>query len=348
MRTAHTTKSIEDYLNDFAGRTPDEDGYDAAKPVKIAEENRDFVWDEDRQIKFIVSILSGFPVPQMVICDNLVMDGGNRSTVLMKWRLNKYSVKVDDWEGNYSAMTPLLAGRWNRCAIPMTIITGATKKERSQIYENYNSGVVMTTGSLLWNRKYLPLAEVAIAMIGQGGQFPFADLIHQVWRRSWKKTKTRNEIAFAYSIVVASMLGPDFFHTKFHYHLDRLLNTQADKIDLSNLHFICGVVRSADPDDRVAPKKKEHVFKKFIGAMIYDVHILGKEQFEEKWRVFCIHAYTIINPQEMKEIIDVGTARATNQSRIQCLARKVDEFNAGTLRDEGGSDYTEESSDEEN
>jgi hypothetical protein len=345
MRTAHTTKSIEDYLNDFAGRKTGP-GYDDTKLIKIAEENRDFVWNEEKQQKFIESILTGFPIPQMVICDNCIMDGGNRSTVLMRWKQNEFEVTVGDWTGNYKDMTPTLCGRWNRCAIPMTVITGADDAQRSQIYENYNSGVVMTTGNLLWNRKKLfPLVGMAAAMIGQDGMFPFADLIRQVWKKSWTTTKTRNELAFAYSILAGSLFGPDFFHTKFHVHLGKMTETKAADIDLSKLRSICEVLRSADPHDVVAPKKKEQVFKKFIGAMIYDVHTLGADQFEEKWRSFCEIAYMTITPGVMKKLIDVGTARATNSSRIQRLSENVATFIANPHTD--AEDDTDYSSDQE-
>jgi hypothetical protein len=332
MNTVHTTRAIEDYLNDFAGR-PDMAGYDETKRIKIAEENRDFVWESEMWKKLIVSILTGFPIPMMVVCDDRLMDGGNRSTVLMKWMNNEFEVTIGNWTGNYAAMTPSLIARWNRCSIPMTIITNATPEERSQIYENYNSGKIMTAGQLLWNRKYLPLVSAAVDMIGRGNNFPLAGVMHQVWKRNWKKTKTLNELATAYSILVASMFGPDYFHTKFHVHIDRMLATREDEVDLTNLRFICEVLLGADPDSHVNPKKKEAVFKKFIGAMIYDVHNMPRDVFAEKWRAFCDIAYTTMTPEQEKVLVDVGVSRATNYSRIQCLSQNVTEFLNGNLNE---------------
>jgi hypothetical protein len=341
MRFTHTTRPIEDYLDDFAGReeTP---GYDASKPIHIAEENRDFVWTPEMWIALIVSILTGFPIPMMVICDNFVMDGGNRSTALMKWRRGEFEVTVGDWTGKYETMSPALVAKWNRCVIPMTVITNATREERSQIYENYNKGIVLTTGHLLWNRKYLPLVQMATALIGWGGDFPFADVIHRVWRSTWKKTKTLSDLAFAYSILAGSMFGKDFFHTKFSLHVNKMLSIRAGDIDLTNLQFICTTINTVDPDQRVNPKIKEQVFKKFIGAMIFDVHTLSQADFQGKWVPFCTKAYTVMTSAEMKQVIDVGTARATNDSRIQRLSEKVTEYLAGVNVEESYSSDSEE------
>lgn len=342
MITSHTTRSIEDYLDDFAGR-PEMPGYNDAKRVHIAEENRDFVWPRDMWEDLIKSIFAGYTIPLMVICNDQLMDGGNRSTVLMKWRQNEFTVRFNDWEGNYDAMVakPELAARWNRCVIPLTIITNATPEERSQIYENYNKGIVLSTGQLLYNRKYRPLVKVASALIGREGVFPFADIIHQVWKRTWKKTKTLSELASAYQIIVGSVYGPNEFHLSFQRHLDRLMTTEDAQIDLSNLRFICEVIRESDPENTVNPKKKELVFKKFIGPMIYDIHTITREAFREKWLTFCQRAYTTLTPEEFKTLADVGTSRATNQSRIQRLSRNVSRLldgNVSTTPNEGDND----------
>ena len=328
MNTSHTTRSIEDHLNAFAGR-PDMEGYDETRQIKIAEENRDFVWPEAMWYSLIISILSGFPIPAMITCNNELMDGGNRSTVLMKWRQNKFTVKIGEWEGNYQAMcvNPLLSGRWNRCMIPLTTITNATKAEKSQIFENYNSGIRLTFGQLLKNRNYRPLVKCALSMIkANATQFPLRELISRVWRQKWKKTKTLSELAFAYQIIVASIFGPDHFHTKFHLHTDKLMTVEQDQVDLTNLQFICEVIDRADPENNIGKKKKEAVFKKFIGAMIYDLRALDRDEFTSKWTSFCIKAYTTMTDDETKAIVDVKTARATQSSRLRALSANVSAY----------------------
>jgi hypothetical protein len=334
MITSHTTRSIEDYLNDFAGRQ-DMEGYDETKTIRVAEENRDFVWTPDMCKELIVSIFAGYTIPLMVICDNQLMDGGNRSTALMLWRQNRFTVRFGEWEGNYDAMAvnPTLSGRWNRCMIPLTIITHATREERAQIYENYNKGIVLSTGQLLKNRRYRPLVQMALSMIGRGDNalFPFRDLIMDVWKRTWKRTKTLNELAFAYQVIVGSMFGPDFFHTKFHLHLDRLMTTEFNDIDLTNLQRICELIDSVDPENVINRKKKESFFKKFIGAMIYDLHTQPWEVFVPKWSGFCRMAYATMTPEQLKRVIDVKSSRANNFSRLRQLSQNVSEFLVGNI-----------------
>jgi hypothetical protein len=190
---------------------------------------------------------------------------------------------------------------------------------------------------------------MATALIGWGGDFPFADLIHQVWRSTWKKTKSKDSLAFAYSILAGSMFGKDFFHTKFSLHMETMQKTRADQIDLTNLLFICTTLQSVDPDQRVRPKIKEQVFKKFIGAMIFDIHSpeMSRTEFQEKWRAFCTKAYTVMTSAEMKQVIDVGTARATNDSRIQRLSKNAADYLANTLEAREGTSYEEEEEEEE-
>jgi hypothetical protein len=163
-----------------------------------------------------------------------------------------------------------------------------------------------------------------------------------------------NSLAFAYQILAASTFGKDHFHGRFSDHVRDTLDTRAENIDLTNLLFICTTLQSVDPDQRVKPKIKEQFFKKFIGAMIYDIHTITRREFEEKWVAFCTKAYTVMTSADMKRVVDVGTARATNDSRIQRLSKNVAEYLANTLEarvvtpreDEETDDEEEEDSDE--
>lgn len=346
MITSNTTISTEDFLNDFAGR-PNLPGYDETKTYKIADENRDFVWSIEMCMNLIISILTGFPIPLIVICDNTIMDGGNRATALKLWKENQFNVRVGDWEGNYDAMVAnsRLFGRWNRCSIPITRIERASPDERAQIYENYNKGVNLTFGQLIKNRKSLPLPKLAYALVGRDDGFPFRELISNVWKSRWLETKTLSEVAFAYQIVVASMFGPNHFHTSFARHLDRMRNTTDEQVDLSNLRSICEVIQSADPTNTFAAKKKEIAFKKFIGAMIYD-WFNERETFADKWRTLFTQAYTTITPDQMKQIVDVKTDRANNSSRVRRLSQNVSDFLNQTLGNNNDTyDYPDDDDD---
>lgn len=346
MTILHTTQSVESYLNDFAGR-PEMPGWDEAKPIKIAEENRDFVWPPEKWVKLIQSIFSGFPIPLITICNDLIMDGGNRSVVLMKFRLNEFTVKFEGWEGTYSTMPPELAARWNRGVLPMTIVRNATREERSQIYENLNSGVQLTTGQLLKNRKYRPLPRLADYLLGHRvtgavppRYFALRNRVNAKWKAKFKTTKTLGELTTMYQVVVASQFGPDYFHTDFPRHFEKLMSVEEDGIDVSNLEFILRIISAVDTDG-VTAKKKADIFKRFIGAMIYDVH-KRRAGFEEKWTSFLAEAYTSITPEQLKALVDVGTARGTNLTRIERLSDNVESFVAGEFYEVATDDEGDE------
>lgn len=329
MRVNHSTMSLDDYLDQFAGRETLE-GYDATKPTKIAEYQRDFVWSIQMCMLFIASILGGYPIPLIVICNDEIMDGGNRSTALMLFRQGRFPVRIGEWEGTYADLqaNPLLWGRWSRCQIPITRVTGATHDEKATIYENYNRGVTLKLGQLLEARVYKPLVDMAMALIGRSRTtvFPFAELIHRVWQRTWSVTTTRREIAFAFQILAASVFGPAHFHTSFSKHFRLIMNTTSAEINLGKLRTICEVIASADPEERVAARRKKMCFEKFVGAMIHDIHQpdYDIEAFRSKWRRFFEQAYNILETSQITEIAErIGTARADNEKRIMAISENV-------------------------
>ena len=327
MLITHISQPIENYLADFAGRD-NMPGYDNTKRVKIADCQRDFVWTPEMWAFFIVSILTGYPIPSFVTCNDELMDGGNRSTVLMMWKNDGLTVKIGDWQGNYTAMLEHreYSRRWFQASVPVTIISGATPHEKAQIYQNYNSAVQMTNGQLMFNRLYCALVSMAAAMIGHGNgtvTFPFTEMLGRVWKSTFKKTSSRNELATAFQIIVGSMNGPRHFHPKFFQHFKVIMSTKIEDIDLSRLRRICEMIDSVDPNNNVDRKRKAMCFKKFIGAMIHDDWNMDTDVFNAKWTNFLASAYNVLTPQQFKNILDVGTNRAQNQTRLAALSENV-------------------------
>jgi hypothetical protein len=352
MTTSHTTQSAEDYLGDFAGRL-EMPGWDETKPNKVADENREFVWPPEMWEALIQSIFAGYTVPQITICDNLIMDGGNRSVVLMKFRRGEFTVRFEGWEGTYATMPPALIARWHSCVIPLTIIRNATREERSQIYENLNKGIKLTPGQLLKNRQYHPLARVAYFLLGRavdGLVTPqmreVRNLICVVFKTTFNATKQLNEVAHMYKVVAASQFGPEHYHTSFARHLSKLMTITDGEINLSNLEFILRTIRSVDPDGNIPEKKKAAVFKDFCGGMIYDVHH-HRDTFAAKWTNFVRAAYDAIPHAQLKSLKDVGNARAQALPHTRRLSEKVDMFLRGDFWDNTETDTDEDDTDTE-
>jgi hypothetical protein len=143
------------------------------------------------------------------------------------------------------------------------------------------------------------------------------------------------------------MFGPQYYHTKFHLHLDKILKT--DAIDLANLKFMCEVIQLADPENAIDKKKKASLFRKFIGAMIYDFHSgeVSRENFTEKWTLFYRKAYVNLTSEQLKSIIDVKTDRGDNLSRVRRLSINVSTYLDGTLLDTRSQDEDSELDDDD-
>lgn len=352
MRFTHSFTTIPDFIADFTGREgwP---GYDATKPISIDAINRAQAWTLEMMAAFIVNILQGFPSPLFVIVNNAIVDGGNRSTGMKHFTLNKFKVSLGAFVGFYSDLVSIethapaigdaapvpysaaylrdrqrFRSNWDKHSFPVTNIRGATADEKAEIYSRYNRGVIMKLGQHLDSWIHQPIVKLAMAMIFQTNAvvFPLANLIRQVYQSSWKKTVNRNELGFAFQILVASSFGREHFHTKIEQFLPIIQSTTLAQVDLSKLKTICEIVASADPEKRVEPKKKAACFKRFIGAMIYDIWDRTPIDMAAKWRPFFVDAYNILGKEAIKALVDVGTARAQTVGRLGGVSMKVQEY----------------------
>jgi hypothetical protein len=342
MNTEFKTTTINDFLDNFAGREGHE-GYDDTRPIKIAECNRDFVWSYEMQQGFIKSILEGYPIPAMCIANGKIVDGGNRSTTLWLFRNNEFKVQPTGMteEIDYNTMCNnwrSLTRRWDSAVIPQQVIMNATPDQFSQIYENLNKGINLTTGQLLQNRKHRPLVAMAESMITHTSNpiFPYRDLLHKAWKSTFKRTKSRNELADAFQILVGAECGPAHFHTSFPKHISRIMRSSEPIMD--NLKMILELFVSCDEENLVDKKKKSTVFKKFIGAVIHDFHTMTRLQWSDKWTQFIDDAYNRINPTNFKKLTEVGTMRALNSTRIEAISKNIEKYLRGELLIDSDSD----------
>jgi hypothetical protein len=351
MNTTFQTTTIGDFLDNFAGRKESE-GYDESKSIKIAECNRDFVWSQEMEKGFISSILQGYPIPAMCIANGDILDGGNRSTTIWRFKngVFKTSLPGRSLALDYGTMCEdrALTRRWDSTVIPQQIITNATPDQVATIYENLNKGVRLTFGQLLENRRHRPWVMLAEAMVGRGeGVYDDLELLKRVWAPRFPKTKNRSELGFAFQVLVAAEFGSEYFNQTFSDHIDTIMGDTPPSS--SNLGIMLSMIDSCDRELRVPSKKKKEVFKKFIGAIIHDFHTFGdarRTQWTAKWVEFISKAYNILNKKAISTIIDVGALRATNETRIEGVAQNVQKYLDGELDiEEGGESIQDSESD---
>jgi hypothetical protein len=328
MNTKLNTSSIEDFLDNFAGRKGMQN-YDESKEIKISECNRDFVWKPDMQQSFICSILNGFPIPTICITNGQIVDGGNRSTTLWLFRKGAFKVKVqpdaDPIDYSEMCLDRSLTRKWDSAIIPQQTITNASPDQFAQIYENLNKGIQLTFGQLLENRKYTPWVAMAESLIGRGnGSYPDVELIHQVWTNGFKKTKHRRELGFAFQVLVGAERGPTHYHLSFSEHIPLIMGDTQPTV--GRLRTILLMMSSCNSEQTVSAKKKKEVFQKFIGAIIHDMHTMSNSEWREKWTAFIKQAYTTLSEKVIKRILNVGNLRATSSTRIAGVSDNVKTF----------------------
>lgn len=321
----YTQISVPDYLKKFAGRAciGFDKYYSPFKSYKIAEENRDFVWLDTPGLaeEFICDVLHKNPLPSIIVCNNEIIDAGNRSTVL--WLFANGELTVEGI-GTYADMKKNedLFSNWCGCMMPITIIENATADEKAAYYEKYNKGIPLTFGQKLKNRRHRTLVAGAMKMIGRNGTtFELKDLMGRVWTNKFKQTKNLRELEFAFQILVSTMLGSGHFHTNFAQHLQII--RENNSVNWDNLKQILEMLDSVDTTQSIKQTKKRDCFKKFIGAIIHDFWRMNQTELATKWQEFFKLAYNVLSTDEMKAMLDVGTLRANNVSRIQGISMNV-------------------------
>ena len=328
IKTEFTTSDLDDYMSNFAGRE-DMEGYDNTKTYSIYEYNRDFVWSVQMRISFILNILLGFPISPITLCNNAIIDGGNRTTTLWLFYKNKFKVAIGSEEYDYDTMLQNreLSKRWYKCKVPLVKISNATPEQKAHIFENLNKGVRLTLGQLLENRKYRLIVDSALSIIRRGtNQFPHRELINRVWTKEFKKSKSRCEVAFAFQLLIGSMYGPQHFHGIYEKYVN-FISQDSHRPDYTNLHFILTVVDEADPENIVPRKKKSECFKRFAGAMIYDLFTMKKDDMKTKWKTMFDKAYNVITRDEFKALFNVvGNDRAKSETIMQSISKNVQAF----------------------
>jgi hypothetical protein len=327
-----TDTNPEDLSKRFAGR-PDSEFYDPSKLYSVHETNRDFVWPLKMMISFILNILLGFPVSPITMCNNTIIDGGNRTTTIWKFCNNEFEVEINGEKYNHEKMFKNLdlLTKWLTCKIPIVKISNASSQQIAQIFENMNTGVKLSTGQLLENRAYRPIVDAALAIIGRGKiQFPHTELLGRVYKKTFTKTKSRVEVAFAFQLLVGSMYGPAHFNNSFEKHISWIIS-EDQTYDYTNLHYILTLIDEVDPQNKIPRTKKSYCFKKFAGPMIYDYHT-DRAKMRTKWQTMYDKAYNIITDEELKSLFDVKNDRATMETTIQAISQNVEKFLNGTFQ----------------
>ena len=297
----YTDMSVSDFLGDFRGRF-NMLGYDETKQYKIAECNRDYVWTPELKTGFIQSVINNEPIPSLILCNNELIDGGNRATTLCLYYNDGF--KADD--KLYSELSFEDQAAFRQCSMPVTIIEDATDSEKADYYEKFNKGIVLTFGQKMENRNDRPLVKAAFSLIGHQRYpaSPLHNVIARVWSPDIPNGKPRGEVTLAYKIIMSSIFGSAHFTLNWGLASDQIKNM--NNVNLANLGQILDVL-NIDPHGMVNEKRKKMCFQKFIGAVLHDSWLLEgarltQDQFTRKWQRFFGDAYNVLTNEQVAKI----------------------------------------------
>ena len=114
---------------------------------------RDFVWDKDRQSRFVESILMRIPLPVFYVAEDLdgtlvVVDGLQRLTTLLNFKRGdlKLALRRPELAGlTLESLPPRLSSRFEDGQLQFYIIDSkAPERVRLDIFDRVNSGVPLT------------------------------------------------------------------------------------------------------------------------------------------------------------------------------------------------------------
>lgn len=117
----------------------------------VPDYQRDFTWDEERQSRFIESVLLGLPIPLIFVAENKdsvweIVDGSQRIRTLHAFLNDNLSLchleKLDTLNGfKFSNLDPSRKGKFKDLPIRMIVLTEeATDEVKKDMFERINRG----------------------------------------------------------------------------------------------------------------------------------------------------------------------------------------------------------------
>jgi hypothetical protein len=126
------------------------------KRILIPAHQREYCWDRPREMKFIQSILKGYPIPSILMSSRRVdphptlEDGRQRLTAASRFRSNKFSIRwvVDKVERDltYEGLPSEEQMRFDNETIMVQTFMHANDDDRIQIFDWHQNGAPLSTG----------------------------------------------------------------------------------------------------------------------------------------------------------------------------------------------------------
>ena len=256
-------------------------------------------WDLRRKQKFIESILEGHPIPSVLISEkregaatiHTLEDGLQRLTTIGLFRTNAFT----DMQGRlYRDIPEAERYRFDSHAVQVTTYTGATIRQRIEIFDRHQNGVPLSTGERYHAHSDpehgSPLVAFAKELLMTPGS-GFHDRAAAIWGvrgdtpGAETKDKKRRWLVNAIALVKGLYFGPTHAHKK--YELDQAHMTEglkdhmkaAVRKDLERILEIYEAVEAAVP----MRKKLQNAhwdLGNFTGYILYSLSFPRREAYD--------------------------------------------------------------------
>jgi len=273
------------------------------KRILIPAHQREYCWDRPREMKFIQSILKGYPIPSILMSSRradphpTLEDGRQRLTAASRFRSNKFSIRwvVDKVERDltYDELPSEEKMRFENETIMVQTFMHANDDDRIQIFDWHQNGAPLSTGERYHaqsNSELISFVKHLLMTPGSG----YHDRAAAIWdvrgdplvvpENFVSKDKRRKWLLGATALVMGLVYGPKNATKK--YEPDRGLMTaeikdgkkNAVKKDLERILEIYEAVEARAPATKPKKWKNAHWdMGTYTGYILYSLSALARE-----------------------------------------------------------------------
>ena len=267
--------------------------------VMDPEFQRDFIWDIDKQSKFIESVLMRIPLPVFYLAENeqgqvVVVDGLQRLSTFKSFITGELRLKipVHDVLNNkrFEDLAPKLQNRIEDCNLILYIIDSkAPERARLDIFERVNGGVPLTRQQM---RNCLFMGPATRFLKDESR----TDIFSEATGKSLK-TNTMRDREFVNRFCAFQLLTPDNYRGDMDDFLARALQTmnemQSEELEKLSKQFQTGLTNNFKVFGKHAFRKYHNKLERIlldmrndrrsvINASLWDVMSTGLSRYSKE------------------------------------------------------------------
>jgi hypothetical protein len=324
------SKSINYFISNFSGRQGDPD-YDGTKLFGLHRRQRAYVWQRDRQLKLLDSILRGLYIPP-IICNEYftqngvrlrdIMEGGNRATTMS--RIMKGLVRELTEDELFTVRS---------YQIQIVLLNDLSPNLQREMFRRLNNSVKVSDGHLYaMSEDDSNLVKEALALLNNADYPLRARITGAFFDTVDADNDGKANLANAVAIVSGAANGVEFITKSFARQEDNV--ESRDPIDRAKVIALVGdAIRAFELAEEELPlnnktkQKKQWSVGWALGAIMYDLAtnpLENRQDLIEKWARWLIAVRR--GDANAEAAIDIKGAQNINPDKLKRKCYKVNKF----------------------